>query len=172
MGGNADAIREAFAKIKQDMDKHSKHISKISSKSKSLEKLMAEVKKDLSDLKQGLEKLEKQRILKDKSYKREIKRLVMEAVGEAKRPSLKAKIIQRFDRNKKQILTKKILDTIAGKELTLPELKTKVVDELRYCSKASFYRYFKELKREKLIDFIELDGARILVLVKQKPGLR
>lgn len=210
------AIRDAFVKIKEDMDAHSKKISKLFSKSKKIDGFMLDIKKDLLGLKQGLENLEKksnkmkkakpvqkipefdkikkdiklltnsyelyQELKKDvellkkeikiKPHRREIKKMVKDVVEEARKPTLKTKVIQRFDRNKKRIIIKKILDLIAERQLTLSELKTLVVDELRYCSKASFYRYFKELKRRKLIDFIEFDGTKVLVLVKQKPKLR
>ena len=206
-----NAIRDAFAKIKQDMDEHSSRISKLSSQSKKFDKFMLELRKDLCDLKQSISALEKQKsmpstkhkitelheikkgmrlitntqelysqlkneiellkkevVLKDKSYKNEVKKLSKELVGEVKRPSLKTKLIQGFDRNKKRILTKKILDVIAEKQLTLPELKTLVVDELGYCSKASFYRYFEALKKRKLVDFVELDDTSIIVTIKEK----
>lgn len=198
MEGGNNAIRDAFANIKKDMEEHSNKISKLFSKSKRIDRFMLEIKKDLLGLKQSLEILEKKskrvkakkipeldklylklkndiellkKETKNKSHKKEIRKLVKEMVGEVRKPSLKTKIIQRFDRNKKRIITKKILDLIAERQLTLSELKTVVVDELRYCSKASFYRYFKELKRRKLIDFIEFDDVKVLVLVKEKPKL-
>lgn len=210
------AIRDAFAKIKEDMDKHSSNISKLSSKSNKIDKFMLDVKKDLMALRQSLERLEKKSakpgvkqkinipefdkikkdiklvtsnqelflelksdvevlkkeiLVKDKNYKKDFRRIARDIVGDVKKPTLKTKMIQKFDRNKKRILTEKILGLITEKQLTLPELKSMVVDELGYCSKASFYRYFQELKKRKLIDFIAFDGTRILVVVKQKQKL-
>ncbi len=124
-----------------------------------------------AELRKDIELLKKEILLKDHSHKEELRKLNREFAGDSKRPSLKAKLMQGFDRNKKHILAKKILDLIAEKQMTLPELKTLVVDELGYCSKASFYRYFKALKRRKLVDSVELDGTEILVQVKAKPKL-
>ena len=38
------------------------------------------------------------------------------------------------------------MDIIKIKPASLPDLKYYVVDQLNYCSKASFYRYIEEMK--------------------------
>jgi hypothetical protein len=73
---------------------------------------------------------------------------------------LKAEVITKFKRNKKLILKNKILETIKSHILSIPELKDIIVDQYRYCSKASFYRYIEELKQH---DFIHISNNTIKI---------
>lgn len=75
---------------------------------------------------------------------------------------LKAEVINKFKRNKKRIIKKKILETIKSETLSIPEIKEIIVDQYKYCSKASFYRYIEELKTH---DFIHINKN----IVKIKP---
>jgi predicted transcriptional regulator len=76
----------------------------------------------------------------------------------------KSQLIKKIDRNKKSIIKQKIVDIVKSKQVTLPELKEIVVDEHCYCSKASFYRYFEELKTKDIIDFVDINNLKVIVL--------
>lgn len=73
---------------------------------------------------------------------------------------LRAEVITKFKRNKKLILKNKILEVIKSNLLSIPELKDVIVDQYRYCSKASFYRYIEELKQH---DFIHISNNTIKI---------
>ena len=70
--------------------------------------------------------------------------------------------ISRFDLDKKAIIKAKILETVEHAPVMLPRLKEIVVDQNRYCSKASFYRYFDELKRDEKVSIVEMNGRTIV----------
>ncbi len=54
--------------------------------------------------------------------------------------------------NKKDILKQKLISMINENGINLSELKFLFVDHYRYCSKATFYNYLKEIELEKLIE--------------------
>lgn len=53
--------------------------------------------------------------------------------------------------NKREILKQKIMSMIGENGINLSELKFMFVEHFRYCSKASFYNYLKELEIEKIV---------------------
>jgi len=53
--------------------------------------------------------------------------------------------------NKREILKQKLISMIGENGMNLSELKFMFVEHFRYCSKASFYNYLKELEIEKVI---------------------
>ncbi len=53
--------------------------------------------------------------------------------------------------NKRDLLKQKILSMIGESGLNLSELKYMFVEHFRYCSKATFYNYLKELELEKSV---------------------
>ena len=58
---------------------------------------------------------------------------------------LKVEVMTKFNRNKKNIIKKKIMDLMD--RLEVAEIKDVIVDQQRYCSKATFYRYVEEIKK-------------------------
>jgi len=61
---------------------------------------------------------------------------------------LKKEVMHKFRRHKKEMIKHKIVETARLKRMTLPELKEIIVDQMGYCSKATFYRYYDELRKE------------------------
>ena len=61
---------------------------------------------------------------------------------------LKNEVITKFNRNKKNIIKQKIMD-LMGK-LEIAEIKDIIVDQQKYCSKATFYRYVEDIKKIEL----------------------
>ena len=57
-----------------------------------------------------------------------------------------------FKRHKKSIIKQKVLDLL--QQYPLAEVKGIIVNQMKYCSKASFYRYAEELKKENKIEYI------------------
>lgn len=58
---------------------------------------------------------------------------------------------RKLKRNKKEIIKQKMLEIISNKKVSVPELKEEIVDYNRYCSKASFYRYYNDLKSKNVV---------------------
>lgn len=61
---------------------------------------------------------------------------------------LQDEVMRKYKRKKKDIIQSKILDVAQKREIPLPELKEIIVDEHRYCSRATFYRYVKDIVSE------------------------
>jgi hypothetical protein len=81
---------------------------------------------------------------------------------------LRDEILRKFNRNRKNIIKGKILDLIgSSKIISLPEVKWAIVDQFRYCSKASFYRYISEMRESGLIQISKFNEKEIVVLSKQ-----
>lgn len=74
---------------------------------------------------------------------------------------LQQEVMSTYKRNKKRLIKNKIIDVIRQRQRPLPEVKEIVVDQMKYCSKASFYRYIEELRRHDFIHLTEDNTARI-----------
>ena len=71
-----------------------------------------------------------------------------------KEDKLKKEVMHKFRRHKKEMIKHKVMETIRTKRLLLPELKEIIVDQMAYCSKATFYRYYDELRKEGTITIL------------------
>ncbi|MCK5630870.1 MAG: hypothetical protein KAI26_09685 [Nanoarchaeota archaeon] len=71
-----------------------------------------------------------------------------------KEDKLKKEVIHKFRRHKKEIIKNKIMESVRLKRVMLPELKEIIVDQMVYCSKATFYRYYDELRKEGTISIM------------------
>ena len=67
-------------------------------------------------------------------------------------------------KHKKEIIKQEILLQISTTNIALKELKREFVDRRKYCSKASFYRYVKELKIEQKIGKIVINSEEFVYL--------
>jgi regulator of replication initiation timing len=65
-----------------------------------------------------------------------------------KEDNLKKEVVAKFRRHKKDMIKHKIVETVRLKRMSLPELKEIIVDQMGYCSKATFYRYYDDLRKE------------------------
>jgi predicted metal-dependent hydrolase len=120
---------------------------------------------DVEDLKQQVKELNDKLVFFEnffqKSQKDIIKQALEEFTNQQKKDSLKSEFDRKFRKNKKQIIKQKILETAKTNPLPLADLKYYIVDQLEYCSKASFYRYIEELK-----DVIEVRDNVVYLLEK------
>lgn len=83
---------------------------------------------------------------------------------------LKTELMRSLSRNKKLIIKQRILDMAMEGRFSTPELKERVVDDRNYCSKASFYRYIDELRAERKIDLIGVEGREVVVSLNKDEG--
>ena len=93
------------------------------------------------------------------SQKEIIKQALEEFTSNQKKDSLKSEFDRKFKKSKKQIIKQKILEVIKTKQTTLSDLKYHLVNQLEYCSKASFYRYIEEMK-----DILEVKNNMVYAL--------
>lgn len=77
--------------------------------------------------------------------------------------ALKEKIIQSYERNKRDIIKQNILREIQKDALTKVELRDIIVSQKKYCSKASFYRYLEELELSGEIMFRRKNKRTIII---------
>jgi hypothetical protein len=97
----------------------------------------------------------------------DIKAAIKEALSEMGAYDRKTAPVQddsmsRFGLDKKAVIKARILETIQHAPVLLPRLKEIVVDQSKYCSKASFYRYMDELKKEEKVDLIAVNDRTIV----------
>ena len=117
-------LKNSFKKIKKDMNKQDQEINYLKESNK---ELLQEIKL----LKEIIKNTPQPRI---------------EETPKLENKKLETEIVRKFNRNKKDVIKHKILDIIKTKNITLAELREIVVEQQEYCSKASFYRYLKDMK--------------------------
>lgn len=71
--------------------------------------------------------------------------------------SLELEAIRSVVKNKKIIIKQKILAIASKQRTTAKQVKEIIVDKYKYCSKATFYRYLSELKRQHKIETISIN---------------
>jgi hypothetical protein len=100
------------------------------------------LKKQIKELNKKIIQIENNSILNQKEL---IKEALKEFTREKHKDTLKSEFIRKFKKNKKEIIKQKIIEIIKIKPMSIADLKYNIVDQLKYCSKASFYRYIEEL---------------------------
>ena len=71
--------------------------------------------------------------------------------------ALEEEAIATVTKNKKQIIKQKIIALASKNRITAKQIKEIIVDKYRYCSKATFYRYLTELKKQRRLDTITIN---------------
>jgi len=82
--------------------------------------------------------------------------------AQRKQDRLKEDLMKNYERNRKDIVKQQILTEAAKTNLTRIQLRDIVVDQKKYCSKASFYRYTEELELENLLQQKRKNNKTIL----------
>lgn len=154
-GGEVDrnAIQDAFSKIKEDMTKISQEIYDLKVQQKEL-------------LEENLQ-LKKQLQTSNNPPGQEIIAKVVKETLKNMQPNngINNHLIKKFNKKRKALITNRILSLSAQKNISLPEIKEKIVDDEHLCSKATFYRYVGKLKNKGMIDFVEIDDLTVLVKI-------
>ncbi|MBN1386298.1 hypothetical protein JW968_04990 [Candidatus Woesearchaeota archaeon] len=164
------AIKEAFTKVKEDISKSNEKLDSFQSAMDSLKLRMAEldlglkgaqlrIAKEqeafLAGLRASMQSLVedvKAQLIVSQALNVQSQPLSQQPIQVQSQPlpspdmRLKAEYYKKIDKNRKKIIKTKIIETLKAKDLTLPELKAQIVDIEQFCSKASFYRYYNELR--------------------------
>lgn len=83
----------------------------------------------------------------------EIKYTPKPKVEKIQKDNLKEDLIRSYERNRKNIIKQQILTESNKGSYSKVELRDIIVNQKKYCSKASFYRYLEELELEQLISY-------------------
>ena len=142
-----DIIKESFQRVRGDFEKKDREIS--------------ELKKELHELKNEVLPV----LLA--TNKQILGRLESMEESLRKKDPLKEQVIKKFPKRRKQVVLSKILEQVSLRESTVTELKDVMVDELNYCSRASFYRYLDYLKKLERVEIIKVNGIEIVKILSQ-----
>jgi predicted nuclease with TOPRIM domain len=115
------------------------------------------IKQDIELNNERINKLEQE----NKELKLKVKELTKEVDDLNNKDPLKKEIINKLNRNKKELIKTKILELVDLERYSIPEIKEILVDRDKYCSKATFYRYLEEVKG--LINEVSI-GSKILTV--------
>ncbi len=165
-------LKKTFSNIKTDISVNSKEIERLHSYNRKLEMQLMQLTNEIKDLKREITN----KISVEKSSLEVAQKLadIEKKLDQAKAPEkgLTAQIMRRVSRNKKRIVKKKIVDIATTQELALAELKEIVVDEQALCSKATFYRYFEDLKKKGVLSTISVDDINMVVVPEAETSIR
>jgi len=106
---------------------------------------------EVEDLKNQIEELSKRIIFLESNIQKNQKDIIKQALDEftkKKKDPLKHELLRKFNKNKKLLIKQKIIESLKIKPNKISDLKYYLVDQLNYCSKASFYRYIQEMEDE------------------------
>jgi hypothetical protein len=68
-----------------------------------------------------------------------------------------------ISQNKKDWVKQKIMDVVERMDVDMIGLKTRFVDEKKYCSRATLYRHVKELQKFGLLSVVVIDNRTLLI---------
>ena len=149
------SLKESFSKVKRDISTHDSEIKEIKNLISALNKKIdylienAREKASLSNFPQETKGSQK-----------------VVSVRQNGDSNLESEFLKKFKKNRKNIIKSKILTLIKDNELGKPELKSLVVDQLNYCSKASLYRYLQEMMYEGLISSVNSKEKEYFIVSK------
>lgn len=138
-------LQYQISDLEKNLEKNQKNNPELI---KNFEIKIGELKNDLDELKKKQKILELKEKLKAKS-------------------ELEKKIFKRIRRVSKEYI-KSVIKSIVAREknLTLPQLKERIVDEQRLCSKSNFYRLISELEKESELGVLITKKSKILSISK------
>ena len=149
------SLKESFTRVKKDISTHDSEIK--------------EIKQLITTLNEKIDEL-----IKNVIDKRSLSNFPQETKGSQKIVSvrqnrdsnLEAEFLKKFKKNKKNIIKSKILSLIKDNKLDRSQLKSLLVDQLNYCSKASFYRYLQEMLYEGQISKVDSREKQYFIVSK------
>jgi len=163
-------LKKTFSKIKEDTTKNSDDIRTLKNSVELFSKELKQIKSLLNNINSSLKNTQQQPKQQTQNIQQPQQ---MQQQPQFQQPNvgLRTEMMRRLKRNKKSVIKQKILNVISSGQYTLPEIKDIIVDENNYCSKASFYRYFEELKKRNFVDIIEINDIKI-VMIKSQTSIR
>lgn len=108
-----------------------------------LKESFGRIKLDIEGLREDIKKLREE----NEFLREQVRSLSILPQTTIEKPVLEQEVAKKLNRNKKEVIKQKILGLLE-QGIPVIEVKDKIVDQQKYCAKASFYRYIEELKRE------------------------
>ena len=165
-----DNLKSSFLRIRNDMQDLKSQLEKLSEKNLQLKQRVSELETDSRLREENQEdKLSivsppetkgSQSVRRNQSPQ-EIKGSQRLRQNEKLKPFEK-EFLKQLHKNKKQVIQNYILNALQEKSMSPWDLKELIVDKSKYCSKASFYRYLKELVKAGYIEEVNGKGTAIL----------
>jgi len=161
-----DNIKQSFTKVKGDINSNSNAIHALTNVVDDLRRENIMLKNMILEMQEKMGKTQ-QHIEAPVDMKAMIKETLEEfeqyqPKEEAAETKPAQNEIDMMNINKKDIIKSKIIETVEYNDVTLPRLKEVIVDVNKYCSRASFYRYFDELKKEGKVNVVNVDNNQIV----------
>ena len=131
---NEETIAISFSNVKKDMGYHMQFIE--------------ELREENLILRQKIESMKIESI--DPEMLRE---MVKKIAGDRKESKSQShEITIKIDKHSRNAIKDEMLLLVEKRQVTLSDLKEIIVDINRYCSKATFYRYYDELRLDNLLE--------------------
>ena len=116
-----------------------------------LKESFGRIKSDIDELREAVRKLREE----NEFLREQVRSLSVLPARTIEKPSLEQEVAKKLNRNKKEVIKHKMSELL-DQGISVIEVKDRIVDQQRYCAKASFYRYLEELKREnKYIEVVQ-----------------
>lgn len=127
-----------------------------------IDSLKEVLKESFSKIREDMKKMSSE-ISSLKKENKELRERINTLEKTREKVSLKKEIMSKFDKNKKNVIKQKIVELIQFKKAPISEIKEIIVDQQGYCSKASFYRYVEELKRDRKVNSITVNDREVYI---------
>ena len=160
-----ESVKRGFAACKADIESLNNENTNLKSKINSLEVNNSKLKSELSDIKSELKNISellKSMNSKQQEVKEEVVAIAKPKTVVNKSDPYEALLAFKAKSNKRDMLKNKIVSMVNDNGINLSELKFMFVEHYRYCSKATFYNYLKELELERVIK-IERENSKNFV---------
>lgn len=189
-------LKKTFSNIKTDISVNSKEIERLFERNRQLEVQFMQSQNEIQSLKGELQAIKgtltkaqeehhkKFGVMADHNQAMESFKLAQKLANIEKKldqqimpiqktpeKGLTAQVMRKVSRNKKSLIKRRIIEIATNEELSLSELKEIVVDEQGLCSKATFYRYFDDLKKKGKLSLVIVDEINMVVPVKTETRL-
>ncbi|MDI3473685.1 MAG: hypothetical protein PWR30_8 [Candidatus Woesearchaeota archaeon] len=145
MGENqkeTDSIENVLVKIIGSLDSLKTEIKQIKEDIKSNEDINKILIERIEKVESLYEELTKSSIKKDSVEEKTKRKLKTE---NPQIDSLQEEMLNSLEKKRKEVVKMKIFGLIKSNTMSMTEIRKLIVDKLGYCSKATFYRYMREL---------------------------
>ncbi len=125
----------------------------------------AELERELETLKKEHQELTRKFQSIENGLIEQVVKATLKSLNTPKDP-IQAEVLWRLRRTRREFVFKKINDSLTLNGTDLAELKYHIVDQNKYCSKATFYRYISQLSSDKRINLVNV-GNKTLAIQKE-----
>jgi len=161
-----DQVRKGFSKCKTDIDAIEAENFELKTKVKTLNDEVIELKAQVKGINIALDYIKEfnktihtnttsQRVIEDETPT--VEKIIQSAPISTPKKTIsqqdpyEALLAFKARANKREILKQKLVSMVGESGINLSELKFLFVEHYKYCSKATYYNYLKELELEKVI---------------------